>query len=395
METKISTIPLNEFRYLIITHKLFIGAGQDLYKYLKGIGAEVVLIEHSFFSFPDRKTTETSFLDGMELRKSGCDYKFLPDAMVYVKDFVASISLALRQKETFDITIGCGGFNALAAWLLRFLGKTKKAIFYTIDFAPRRFHSRMLNNIYHQIDYYCVRNCDQTWNVSSRIAAGREKFNPDFKKEPRQQKVVPIGVWLNDLPDHREKYDHPTAIFIGHLTRQQGLHIVFESIPLILAKLPEFRLLIIGSGEYEDELKRISLRLGIEDNVSFQGAIIDSLRLAEIMRKAHLGLALYEELDESDTAYYADSTKIKTYLAMGLPVLLSDVPHNAREIERNNCGLVVSAEPDAISSGILDLMSNRAKLRDYSLNCLKYIQNSDWNKIFYDALSNITNCEKE
>lgn len=391
MNSEKSTIKLNESRYLIITHKLFIGAGQDLYKYLKGLGADVVLIEHSFFSFPDRRTMETSFLNGIEVRKCGCDYKFLPDAMVYVKDFAASISRALRQKDTFDIAIGCGGFNALAACLLRFLGKTKKAIFYTIDFAPRRFDSRLLNNLYHQIDYFCVRHCDQTWNVSSRIAAGREKFNPDFKKEPSRQKVVPIGVWLNDCPDHREKYDHPTAVFIGHLTRQQGLHIVLESMPLILAKLPDFRLLIIGSGEYEGELKRISLRRGIEDSISFQGAITDSIRLSEIMRKAHLGLALYEELDESDTAYYADSTKIKTYLAMGLPVLLSDVPHNAREIERNNCGLVLSAEPDAISSGILDLMSNHAKFRDYSLNSLKYIQNYDWNKIFYDALSTIAN----
>ena len=381
------TVQLNKLRYLIITHKLFIGAGQDLYKYLKSLGAEVVLIEHGFFSFPDRRTTETSFVNGIEVRKSGFDYSFLPDVLVYAKDFAASIYRGLGQKGTFDIAVGCGGFNALAAWLLRFLGKTKKAIFYTIDFAPRRFSSGLLNNIYHKIDYFCVRHCDQTWNVSSRITAGREKFNPGFRKETGQQKVVPIGVWLDDLPNPGEKYDHPTAVFIGHLIRQQGLHLLLESMPLILEKLPDFRLLIIGSGEYETELKDIVRRLVIQDNVVFLGAITDSLRLAEIMKKSHLGVALYEELEESDTAYYADSTKIKTYLAMGLPVIISDVPHNAREIERNNCGIVVSTAPERISAGILGLLRHPPPVRDYSLHCREYIQTYDWNKIFYDALT--------
>ena len=47
-------------KYAIITHRLFTGAGQDLYRFLKKNNARyVLLVQHSFSSAPDRRTTFT------------------------------------------------------------------------------------------------------------------------------------------------------------------------------------------------------------------------------------------------------------------------------------------------------------------------------------------------
>jgi glycosyltransferase involved in cell wall biosynthesis len=380
---------LSDLRCLIITHRLYTGAGQDLYRFLKGIGAETVLIEHSFLSYPDRRTTVTSFRGGRETIRDGLDFSFLPDSLVYAKDFCASLAGGLRQGGKFDLAIGCGGFNALAALGLRRAGRAKKAIFYTIDFAPRRFENTALNRLYHKIDYLCVRRCDRTWNVSPRIAPGRERFNPSFHQMRERQRVVPIGVWLEEPPETPRKYNRPTAVFIGHLTAQQGLQSVLPAVGPVRKEIPGFRLLVIGSGGYGSELKKIRGRLGLNEAVSFLGAITDPDRLSGIMRKSHLGLAVYEEPAEEDTAYYADSTKIKTYLAMGLPVLLSGVPHNAREIEIHGCGTVVDPDPESVRAGIVKLLRGRAEPGDRPSPCREYIRNFAWERIFSSALSDL------
>jgi glycosyltransferase involved in cell wall biosynthesis/GT2 family glycosyltransferase len=58
-----------------------------------------------------------------------------------------------------------------------------------------------------------------------------------------------------------------TLASIGRLERYKGHHRVLEAFPLVLERLPEARLLIVGRGPYEDELRCRAEELGIADRV--------------------------------------------------------------------------------------------------------------------------------
>ncbi len=59
----------------------------------------------------------------------------------------------------------------------------------------------------------------------------------------------------------------PTLASVGRLERYKGHHRVLEAFPLVLEREPEARLLIIGRGPYEDELRRQAEELGVGERV--------------------------------------------------------------------------------------------------------------------------------
>ena len=61
--------------------------------------------------------------------------------------------------------------------------------------------------------------------------------------------------------------------FIGSFYAYEGLDMLLEALPSLLARLPDVRLLLVGGGPQEATLKAQAVRLGIEDKVLFTGRV--------------------------------------------------------------------------------------------------------------------------
>jgi len=61
--------------------------------------------------------------------------------------------------------------------------------------------------------------------------------------------------------------------FIGSFYAYEGLDLLLEAFPRILARLPDVRLLLVGGGPQDAALKEQARRLGIEDKVVFTGRV--------------------------------------------------------------------------------------------------------------------------
>jgi PEP-CTERM/exosortase A-associated glycosyltransferase len=61
--------------------------------------------------------------------------------------------------------------------------------------------------------------------------------------------------------------------FVGTLRAYEGLDLLLEALPAILAGIPQARVLLAGGGRYEAELKRRAQGLGIDQQVIFTGRI--------------------------------------------------------------------------------------------------------------------------
>jgi len=111
--------------------------------------------------------------------------------------------------------------------------------------------------------------------------------------------------------------------------------------------------------------------------------IKDHTEVEKLIAKSALAVALYERGDlERNFTYYSDPGKIKVYLGAGVPVLLTDVPYNAKEIEKEKCGKIVELEPKSIARAVVELMKNEDVLKKYRKNAIEYAKRFDWNLIF-------------
>lgn len=306
----------------------------------------------------------------------------------YIIDIFQTCWWIIQERKTYNAFFGFGVLNASVGIFLKKIGIVKRTIFYSIDFVPRRFQNTLLNWTYHNLEIICLRNSDEVWDLSPRMATGREKFlhvSPSLYAH----KIVPIGVWnknINVVPFSRVKKHQ--VVFIGHLLEKQGVQEVIRAIPAIVKKIPDFNLLIIGGGEYEPALKKLSQELNVQKYIRFAGWIKEREKIDKILGESACAVALYKPEKERlhNFTYYADPTKIKDYLAAGLPIIMTNVSYNAREIEQKQCGFVVEYDSKAIALTTTKFLLNTKLLKVYRQNALQYAQSFDWENIFTKAL---------
>ena len=94
---------------------------------------------------------------------------------------------------------------------------------------------------------------------------------------------------------------------------------------------------------------------------------------------------MYDKKKDTFT-YYADPTKLKDYLSAGLPVLLTEVPFNAHDLEKNNCGIIIRYDKQDISKAVITILKDQETLKIYRQNSVSYVSQFGWSKIFAEAL---------
>ena len=126
-----------------------------------------------------------------------------------------------------------------------------------------------------------------------------------------------------------------TILYVGALNGGRGLDVAIRAVPLIKKKLDNFELVIIGEGEYKEELQSIAAELGITDYISFLGWIDSSLVPSHI----HNSDICIVPHDVTDFINSTIPNKIFDYMACKKPIITSDATPFVRIINENRCGL--------------------------------------------------------
>jgi len=367
----------------IVTHKYLPQPDDDLVYYLnKNRGYDIYHIKHNFPDAKDRQSVLDIYLHGKKIRElKTLDYIFLPEILIFLKELFFTIKWILLSNKKYDLYIGMDGLCTFFGLILRRLGFAKKVIYWSIDFVPfNRFNSRWKNFFYHKINTLACKNADEVWDLSPRMAGGRKKYLDINKNDYKLYKVVPYGVWTSRIKiiSYSQCEKH-TLVFMGHLMSKQGVDLVIKKIAKIVKKIPDFKFKIIGGGDYKEDLINLTRKLSVNEYCQFLGRL-DSVRLEEEIARSAVAIAPYLKSKHSYT-YYADPGKIKTYLACGVPVLLTDLPWNAKEVQQKRCGLI-------IKDGGSDLIEKLSKMmkpsinKEFRKNTIEYSRDYDYKKIF-------------
>ena len=141
-----------------------------------------------------------------------------------------------------------------------------------------------------------VNACDEIWTVSD--GAGKNLRSIGYEGE---YIVMPNGVDLprelvsEDFMDEVTKgYDLPADVpcflFIGRLMWYKGLRIILDALKSLEVSGQDFRMVFVGSGGDEKEVKAYTKEIGLDRKVFFTGAVYDREKLRAWYRRADLFL---------------------------------------------------------------------------------------------------------
>lgn len=371
----------------IVTHVFADGPSQALEQFLKPKANMLVFIGHPFSYAPQTNSFYRKYVGGVLLQERTAPSLRLPDPILYVKDVIYTFLWLIFSKGRFDLYVGVDNLNAFVGLILKKFGKVRRVVFYTIDYVPKRFDNKILNAIYHWVDRFCVYRADQTWNLSPRMTDGRQKRGIDLDKT--RQVVIPMGAYYKRtrrIP--LEQANTNEIAFVGHLLEKQGVQLVLQALVYVKERIPNVKLVIIGTGPYESVLKNLAKDLGLENNVEFVGFVANHEGIEERLAKCAMAVAPYNSRVDTFT-YYADPGKLKVYLAAGLPIVLTDVPHLASLIQDQRCGMVVNYDTQELAQAIYQLLNDEQLLREFRNNAAVLGKEYDWDCIFTRALEGV------
>lgn len=384
---------LSDKKIAIVTHRSNMPSipGGDLKKFLLAWNCkEILYIAHPLLLLKEsyKFSSEFEYFKKSKPLKSKAYHWMLPELISYIKDFIYTIFWILKTGQTFDLYFGINNMNALSGLLFKKIGRVKKVVYYTIDLYPQRFPNKIINWIYHKVDKICVRYCDEIWNVSPFLAEYRQRKGMKGENYSRQF-TVPIGIWFDEMKRVPfEKVKKEKIVYVGHLKNFYGVDLIIRALPSIIKKISNIKLEIVGGGEQLDELKKLINELSIKENVKFYGWK-EKKEAERIIADGALGLAPFNTLIIDEKVKNADPAKIKDYLALGIPVIMTNASLNAKSIDKTKCGIVINYNEESLTKAVVKLLTNENMRKKYRENAIEYVKQFDWNILFTKNISRL------
>jgi glycosyltransferase involved in cell wall biosynthesis len=369
---------------LLISHITDLaGPSEALENYLRERAETLGVIYHPFHYCADRRSIARKYVSGKPVAEKRRCGLALPGLLTYFKDALFSLLFFFSLGGRFDDCVACDPLNAVVAILLKKCRLIDRVIFYTIDWMPGRFANPVLNAVYHALDRFCVRNCDAAWNISPRIVdVRREQGLPDARNV-----LVPVGVDLEkiDLPDKSGRTPRDLAL-LGALAPSKGVDLVIEAWPRLIARFPDLRLHVIGKtpndavedgvvyAPYEPRLRALG------DCVILHG-VMNHDKVLETLPACDISLALYRPTD-NNLSRWADPSRVKDYLACGVPVIITDVPEIAKDVAAEHAGIVADYTSEAVEAAVAAMVENPSDWQAMRQAAVDYMQRYRWSAIF-------------
>ncbi|MDI6896449.1 glycosyltransferase family 4 protein [Methanocella conradii] len=115
---------------------------------------------------------------------------------------------------------------------------------------------------------------DRIIAVSEWVKHDIEKYHIDGRKIVTIHNGINVGSFKpTSAMSVRRRYgiEGPMLLFVGRMITQKGVPYLIEAMPMVLAKHPDAKLLLVGRGSSLEKLKRKVNAMGLEKSVIFSG----------------------------------------------------------------------------------------------------------------------------
>ena len=217
---------------------------------------------------------------------------------------------------------------------------------------------------------------DFTYYLSDAI--NRKLNGGTLKNEPGHRTLM-WGMRRFAMPGGAEsRASSKQLLFVGLVRNGQGI----ESVLDFLAANSDFTLAIVGvaANGYEREVQRMIAERGLAERVYFPNRFHSQAELLEVASRSFAGLALYS-LDEDNFTHYADPGKVKAYIEMGLPVIMTRISEVVPFVEKFHAGEVVSSM-DEIGAAARRISDD---YKSYDEGVGRFNEHFEYSRLYADA----------
>lgn len=374
---------LEQSTFTIVTNGFADGPAQPLRDHLVEKGARrVVMISHPLVAEGDDHHVVTCYENGALIGERS---RRLPNKPPYTFAFDPFFPARL---DPSDVWFGFNNLAALRGLRRRRRGATQKVCYWAVDFVPNRFGARNpLTAVYNRVDRRASLASDLRVELSEAASEGRSESLGLDKEKMAPVTIAPMGTWLGRTPKAgAEAFDRRKVVFLGHLVERQGVETLLRALAIVIEKDRSVTGDIIGGGPLLEDLRALAKTLGISDRVRFHGFVADYADVERLLGQATVAAAAYVR-EEDNFSKYADPGKLKAYLGASLPIVLTEVPPNARELRDAGAARLSDDEPLAFATELLALLGDRGAWHAANESAARLALEFDWSEIFARTLS--------
>ena len=268
--------------------------------------------------------------------------------------------------------------NGLGALIVKYFYGTHyiNTIYGEEIYLSKRYHTMFIIKL-------LVRNASKTVMISSGTL--KASLKEHFRKE--RFEIIPFGVDTEFFkPIKIEKNSKIFQILsVGYLIERKGFDYLVKALKEVLDSHNEVKLIIVGSGPLETEIKNLIFELELEDNIQIINNIPDN-ELLEIYNLSDL-FVLPSIIDSQGNTEGLGVVLLEA-MACKLPVIGSDIGGIPDIIQDNLTGrLVQQKDTEGLSKAIIDLIENEDIRKSMALNGYEMVKRHfSWEQIAKDYI---------
>ncbi len=343
---------------------------KEVTEHLKKIGNDVILFAPNIGRYKSETTVRVIYVPTLKVR-------FIKEYIYYVCLFFYLFAYQIRLKaDVFYVReMGLSVAPALVGFILRVPHILEINGIVTFDFQSMDKY-RFKHKIFEYFQYINFLLAHKVVTVSENI-----------KKELLQlygntDKVVYIENGVNtDIFSPKEKigarnllkwkYDGFYLLYIGSFYPRHGIQQIIQIIRHIKPKLPNVKLIMVGSGYSLESAVRLAKELRLTSHIDFVGEI-DYENIPTYINASDVGIFF---LTGSGKKYYGKPIKLYEYMSCGKPVITNEV--YGEFVREKGIGIVISEKDyEQAADTIIQLLKDNALMNSMGENGRKLVVNS-------------------
>ena len=189
----------------------------------------------------------------------------------------------------------------------------------------------------------------------------------NFYQKLVRPKCIYIPNIIDDLPNKKTSLTDNIIVSVGRMEKEKGFDDLIDIIALVKKDIPNIKLYLMGDGSLKKSLEKKANDLALTDNIIFTG-FISKTEMAKYLTEAKLYVM----------TSYTESFGLVLLEAMsyGIPCIAFDSADGARELLKNNIGILVpNRDKEIMSKEIIKLLDDDNRLKELSTTSLKYVTN--------------------
>lgn len=206
--------------------------------------------------------------------------------------------------------------------------------------------------------------------------------NESMRRRLSAMSSRPVSVVMN-LPDprrfvpleaSRDRGNLEWIVYSGSIAHRNGLDLIVRAVSLLADEFASLRFRVIGEGPALESIVRLAEDLGVDDRVEFRG-LVPNDQIPSLLSDAVAGISPQRGGVFGSLVF---SMKVAEYVALGLPVICSDITTMRHYFSDDELLFFKSGNAEDLARAIRVLLANPAAAEERAARGLTKLDELDW-----------------